>query len=141
MTAASSVALVGNMGFRLLTGIFIDRYGYKLVALSFSVVAILCALFFSSVARSELFYALWLFLAQCLFAANMVSASVVALRIFGPETGTQIFPFVQGAIAISNMLLTAIVLNLQDSIGYQGMLNLMAVSSIISLFFIAALKD
>lgn len=88
MTVAASIALVGNMGFRLLTGVFIDRYGYKLVAFLLTSLAITCALCFSMVAKSDLFYALWLFIAQCLFAANMVSASVVALRIFGPETGT-----------------------------------------------------
>lgn len=110
MTAAASIALVGNMGFRLLTGVFIDRFGYKKLAYIMSVFAITFSAFFSSVAKDKFFFTVWLFVAQSLFAANMVSASVVSLRIFGPETGTQIFPFVQGAIAISNIILTVVVL-------------------------------
>jgi MFS family permease len=141
MTNAVSVSLIGNMGSRLLTGVFIDRFGYKSVAIVYTLISITFGATFELVARKEFFYIFWLFIAQVLFAANIVSASVVSLRIFGPETGTQVFPFVQGAISISNMILTFSVVTFQEDLGYQGMLNMMAVASTLSLVFIVLLRD
>lgn len=71
----------------------------------------------------------------------MVSASVVALRIFGPETGTQVFPFIQGAIALANLILTLLVMTIQRDLGYGGMMQLVGASSVFSLIFIVLLRD
>ena len=75
--------------------------------------SIILAVTFPSIATIEFAYVTWLFMAQVLFAANIVSASCVCIRIYGPETGTQMFPFVQGSISLSNVILTFVVINLQ----------------------------
>lgn len=141
MTTAASISLIGNMSSRLLTGMAVDRFGFKATTLAIAIACIVFGISYDSVGHIPICFAIWLFVSQVLFAGNMVACSIVAIRLFGPEIGAQVYPFIHGGITTSICILTFFVLYLQNIIGYNGMHYLLSALEIVSMLIILTLKD
>jgi Na+/melibiose symporter-like transporter len=65
----------------------------------------------------------------------------MCLKIFGPEVGTQLYPYIQASIACSIFVLTILVLGVEKLIGYQGMIFITMVSSFFAILFVFFIKE
>lgn len=61
MTAAASISLIGNMSSRLLTGMAVDRFGFKATTMAIAITSIIFGSTYDMVGHIPICFAIWLF--------------------------------------------------------------------------------
>ncbi len=112
MTCAGSLGIVFTTLARLYSGSILDKLPLKLFFILLSLTSATLSFTFHSVATSEILFMVYISVTYFIFGCYQAGMPVYYAQTFGPELGSQLYPYFFTASCFANFVIALLVYEL-----------------------------
>ncbi|EAS00154.1 oxalate/formate antiporter family transporter (macronuclear) [Tetrahymena thermophila SB210] len=119
-TLVGSLAGIANGISRPVWAGLLDRFKFKNLLILIICIQITISLSFQATSQSEVFFAIWVFIAHFCFGGVLGMLPVFSAQLNGVKIGSQLFGFYWYGFSIANLIQFVLVLELKKQIGFNN---------------------